>query len=190
MPRDSFFDRTVRVLSAQDCVSDLRAVKDSVIPVVKLCIGGLQIDIQYCCLPADVKLPKTMLKIDNLAMLRLDPASLRSIAAIRDAERISEVVPDYDSFRLLLFFIKFWAKSMLNCLMVVFNLQSRSFGLFWQHGIPWRICLRYFGCSHLPGVPHLPSCSIGVSVLCRIRRMESPKHSAFSSRCSFPSVRC
>jgi len=99
MPRGQFFDYSVKVLSVQGCVADLRAVLDTVVPVVKLAVGGIhvfallsrcfhvlsltltQIDIQYCCMPY-TELPKRCVDINNLTLLKLDKPSLVAVNGI------------------------------------------------------------------------------------------------------------
>lgn len=54
------------------------------------------------------------LDIEEPTLFRLDRASLIAINGIRDSALIVKAVPNMENFRLLLLFMKLWAKSKLE----------------------------------------------------------------------------
>lgn len=61
-------------------------------------------------MPYGTKIPKSTIDIDDLVLFKLDRASYIAINGVRDSELIVRAVPDFESFRLLVLFVKMWAK--------------------------------------------------------------------------------
>lgn len=139
--RSDYFTSFYELLKEQKEVTDLRAVEDAFVPVIKMNFDGIEIDLLFARLalkeiPDDMvrwsilisfscELPKCNsgssfqdLKDDNL-LKNLDPKCVRSLNGCRVTDEILRLVPNIDNFRLALRAIKLWAKSTPNISLIV-----------------------------------------------------------------------
>jgi poly(A) polymerase len=107
--RDDYFSSFVEHLRMRDEVTDLRAVPDAFVPVIKLCFDGIDIDLTFARL-ALKEVTETQDLSDPLLLKNLDPKCVRSLNGCRVTDEILRQVPNVENFRLTLRSIKLWAK--------------------------------------------------------------------------------
>ncbi|XP_065344500.1 poly(A) polymerase type 3 [Cloeon dipterum] len=107
--RADYFSSFFELLKAQPETSDLRAVEDAFVPVIKMEFDGVEIDMLFARL-ALREIPPDMDLHDDLLLKNLDPKCVRSLNGCRVTDEILRLVPNKDSFRLTLRAIKLWAK--------------------------------------------------------------------------------
>ncbi|KAJ1519933.1 hypothetical protein ONE63_004168 [Megalurothrips usitatus] len=101
----TFFDK----LKEQEEVSDLRAVPDAFVPVIKMNFDGIEIDMLFARL-ALKEIPDSMDLRDDMLLKNLDQKCVRSLNGCRVTDEILRLVPNVENFRLALRAIKLWAK--------------------------------------------------------------------------------
>ncbi|XP_071450395.1 poly(A) polymerase type 3 [Hetaerina americana] len=101
----SFFD----LLKQQEEVTDLRAVEEAFVPVIKMKFDGIEIDMLFARL-ALKEIPDTMDLKDDILLKNLDQKCVRSLNGCRVTDEILRLVPNIENFRLTLRAIKLWAK--------------------------------------------------------------------------------
>ncbi|CAL8139536.1 unnamed protein product [Orchesella dallaii] len=108
--RSDYFTSFYELLKEQPEVSDLRAVEEAFVPVIKMTFDNIEIDMTFARL-ALKEIPDDMeLKDDNI-LRNLDRKCVYSLNGCRVTDEILRLVPNIDSFRLALRAIKLWAKS-------------------------------------------------------------------------------
>lgn len=127
--RSDYFSSFYELLKEQKEVSDLRAVEDAFVPVIKMNFDGIEIDLTFARLalkeiPDDMVSPEFFffnflvvtvnfvfqdLRDDNL-LKNLDQRCVRSLNGCRVTDEILRLVPNIENFRLALRAIKLWAK--------------------------------------------------------------------------------
>ncbi|XP_050294839.1 poly(A) polymerase type 3 isoform X2 [Anthonomus grandis grandis] len=107
--RNEFFGSFYELLKEQPEVTELRAVEEAFVPVIKMNFDGIEIDMLFAQL-LQKEIPDSMdLRDDNL-LKNLDPKCVRSLNGCRVTDEMLRLVPNVDSFRLTLRAIKLWAK--------------------------------------------------------------------------------
>jgi len=107
--REDYFSSFYEVLKAQPEVTDLRAVPDAFVPVIKMAFDGIEIDMTFARL-ALKEVPDNQRLDDPLLLKNLDQKCVRSLNGCRVTDEILNQVPDKDTFRTTLRAIKLWAK--------------------------------------------------------------------------------
>ncbi|KAI9263349.1 Poly(A) polymerase central domain-containing protein [Phascolomyces articulosus] len=107
--RDYFFTVMYDLLKEQPEVTDLTAVVDAYVPVIKMNFSGIPIDfvcarLELSCIPDDLDLS------DNNLLRNLDERCVRALNGSRVADEILRLIPNIPVFRTALRTIKFWAK--------------------------------------------------------------------------------
>lgn len=107
--RYDFFHSFYELLKKQPEVTELRAVEEAFVPVIKMNFDGIEIDMLFARL-LQKEIPDSMdLRDDNL-LKNLDQKCVRSLNGCRVTDEILRLVPNIDNFRLTLRAIKLWAK--------------------------------------------------------------------------------
>ncbi|XP_076262746.1 poly(A) polymerase hiiragi [Rhynchophorus ferrugineus] len=107
--RLDFFHSFYDLLKMQPEVTELRAVEEAFVPVIKMNFDGIEIDMLFARLQQK-EIPDSMdLRDDNL-LKNLDQKCVRSLNGCRVTDEILRLVPNIDNFRLTLRAIKLWAK--------------------------------------------------------------------------------
>ncbi|KAG5326894.1 PAPOA polymerase, partial [Acromyrmex heyeri] len=101
----SFFD----LLKMQEEVTDLRAVEEAFVPVIKMNFDGIEIDMLFAKLTLK-EIPDSMDLRDDMLLKNLDQKCVRSLNGCRVTDEILRLVPNIENFRLALRAIKLWAK--------------------------------------------------------------------------------
>uniref|UniRef100_A0A0A9X053 Poly(A) polymerase n=1 Tax=Lygus hesperus TaxID=30085 RepID=A0A0A9X053_LYGHE len=107
--RTDYFSSFFEKLKLHPEVSDLRAVEDAFVPVIKMNFDGIEIDLLFARL-ALKEIPDSMDLRDDMLLKNLDQKCVRSLNGCRVTDEILRLVPDIENFRLTLRTIKLWAK--------------------------------------------------------------------------------
>ncbi|XP_015833880.1 poly(A) polymerase type 3 isoform X2 [Tribolium castaneum] len=107
--RNDFFGSFYELLKKQPEVTDLRAVEEAFVPVIKMNFDGIEIDMLFARLLLK-EIPDSMDLRDDLLLKNLDQKCVRSLNGCRVTDEILRLVPNVDNFRLALRAIKLWAK--------------------------------------------------------------------------------
>ncbi|KAJ8678749.1 hypothetical protein QAD02_014536 [Eretmocerus hayati] len=107
--RSDYFTTFFELLKAQYEVSDLRAVEEAFVPVIKMNFDGIEIDMLFAKL-ALKEVPDSMDLKDDMLLKNLDQKCVRSLNGCRVTDEILRLVPNIENFRLALRAIKLWAK--------------------------------------------------------------------------------
>jgi len=126
--RSEFFKSFYQMLSEDDNVTDLHAVEDAFVPLIKLHYRGIDIDILFSRL-ALKEVPDDQELSDDNILRNLDEKSIRSLNGCRVADEILRVIPNRQNFITTLRAVKIWAKNH--------GIYSNVLGFF--GGITWAI---------------------------------------------------
>jgi len=146
--REDFFGSLLPILEANKDVTELAGVPDAVVPIIKMKYKGIEVDLTFARLNLaviDSKLED--LKSNNL-LKHLDEKTVRSINGTRVADDLLSLVPNQETYRTVLRFIRHWAKRR--------GLYSNATGFF--GGITWAI-LSARVCQMYPNFTPLQICS-------------------------------
>ncbi|KIH60509.1 Poly(A) polymerase central domain protein [Ancylostoma duodenale] len=103
-------DRENGAMASDENVTDLHAVEDAFVPVIKLKYAGIELDILFARL-ALKEVPDDQTLNDDMLLKNLDDKSIRSLNGCRVADEILRLVPYPESFALCLRAVKLWAKN-------------------------------------------------------------------------------
>ncbi|KAL5271851.1 hypothetical protein ACHWQZ_G000153 [Mnemiopsis leidyi] len=102
LDRVDFFTSFFDTLQSHPTVTDLRAIEEAYVPVMKFKFDKIELALQ--------SIPEN-LAVSDIGLLKdLDFKCVKSLNGCRVAEDILNLVPDHASFRLALMTIKLWAK--------------------------------------------------------------------------------
>jgi poly(A) polymerase len=107
--RSDYFTSFFELLKEHKEVTDLRAVEEAFVPVIKMNFDGIEIDMLFARL-ALKEIPDTMDLQDHRLLKNLDQKCVRSLNGCRVTDEILRLVPNTANFRLALRAIKLWAK--------------------------------------------------------------------------------
>ncbi|WKY13861.1 hypothetical protein Q1695_004589 [Nippostrongylus brasiliensis] len=108
--RADFFGSFYEMLKEDEKVTDLHAVEDAFVPVIKLKYAGIELDILFARL-ALKEVPDDQTLNDDMLLKNLDDKSIRSLNGCRVADEILRLVPYPEAFALCLRAVKLWAKN-------------------------------------------------------------------------------
>jgi hypothetical protein len=157
---DDFFAEFPPVLermASEGAIEKMTPVPDAFVPIIKLELCGISIDLIF----ARLIVPSIPMNLDlkNNDYLRgLDEREVRSLNGTRVTDEILELVPQEKTFRLALRAIKLWAQRKLSltlslCLSKLSNHMYRTSNLLEHCRIPWRCCMGDAGSSSLSTIP-------------------------------------
>lgn len=111
--REHFFEHIPGLLRKEfkaDEITELTPVPGISVPIIKLELCGVSVDLIFCSLQLS-SVPKSQ-ELSDLNLLRgLDDTDLRCVNGTRVTRRILDLVPQTKVFRMALRAIKLWAKS-------------------------------------------------------------------------------
>uniref|UniRef100_A0A1B6LAR1 Poly(A) polymerase n=1 Tax=Graphocephala atropunctata TaxID=36148 RepID=A0A1B6LAR1_9HEMI len=107
--RSDYFTSFFEKLKEHPEVTDLRAVEEAFVPVIKMKFDGIEIDMLFARL-ALKEISETMDLKDDMLLKNLDQKCVRSLNGCRVTDEILRLVPNIENFRLALRTIKLWAK--------------------------------------------------------------------------------
>ena len=130
LTREQIKTKIVESLSACSEVSELAAVDQAYVPVVKFIFNQIPIDLVYCRLNMPT-LEEELKTEENTILIGLDEQSIRSLNGHRVTDMILSLVPDVKEFRIALRAIKLWAKRK--------GIYGNVMGFF--GGVAWAMCV-------------------------------------------------
>ncbi|KAI8147914.1 Poly(A) polymerase central domain-containing protein [Fennellomyces sp. T-0311] len=135
--RDHFFTIMYDMLKEQPDVTELTAVTDAYVPVIKMHLCGIPID--FVCARLELtRIPDDLDLSDDNLLRHLDERCVRSLNGTRVADEILRLVPNVSVFRTALRTIKFWAKRRA----IYSNVMGFLGGIAWTLLVA-RICQFY-----------------------------------------------
>jgi len=111
--REDFFEYLPKILvqlAPPGAIQELVPVPDAFVPIIKLELSGISIDLIFARL-AIPSVPVTLLLKDTSLLRGLEERDLRSLNGTRVTDEILELVPQKTTFRTALRGIKLWAQS-------------------------------------------------------------------------------
>jgi len=138
--REAFFTTFVERLKEHENVTDCVPIPDAFTPIIKLKMNGVSIDLLFAQLvqPLEDGLNPEEAVVKDEVLKSMDEKSVRCMNGFRVADQILKLVPNKESFRQTLRFIKCWARRR--------GIYSNVLGFF--GGITWallvaRVCQLY-----------------------------------------------
>ncbi|CEG35461.1 poly polymerase beta [Plasmopara halstedii] len=107
--RESFFKKVPILLEAEPKVTKLRVISDAFVPVIKMHVDGIPVDLLFVSLNLD-SISENLDMLDDQLLRGIDEAAVRSCNGVRVTERILQLVPNQERFRTTLIAIKHWAR--------------------------------------------------------------------------------
>jgi len=108
--RTDFFSSFYEFLKEREEITDIRAVEETFVPVIKMNFDGIEIDLLFARL-ALTTIPEDLDLLDELLLKNLDTRCVRSLNGCRVTDEILHLVPNIPNFRMTLRAIKLWAKN-------------------------------------------------------------------------------
>uniref|UniRef100_A0A0D9X350 polynucleotide adenylyltransferase n=1 Tax=Leersia perrieri TaxID=77586 RepID=A0A0D9X350_9ORYZ len=111
-----FFVLLRQILEDRPEVSELQTVENAKVPLMRFRFSGISIDFTYAQLPvidaseASLSSFKAINTSNPHVLRKLDSRSWRSLSGVRVNEQIVQLVPNAETFQILLRCIKLWAK--------------------------------------------------------------------------------
>jgi len=139
--RGDFFSSLVQMLKENDSVEELHPISSAFTPVIKFKMDGISIDCLFARLSNGTKLSQPIASkdqspefiIDDIDLVGMDEAEMRSLNGSRVAQMLLELVPNQEHFRVVLRAVKEWA--------LVHGLYSNVLGFL--GGINWAILVAF-----------------------------------------------
>ncbi len=137
-----FFGELFAMLRADPDVSALQDIKEAHVPLIKMKLGGVDVDLLFARVRYESVQAESLDLGDDRILIDCDEKTVHSMNACRNNDRILEVVPDPESFRLVLLCVKQWAKKR--------DLYCNKLG--YLGGISWAVLVAKV-CQLFPGLP-------------------------------------
>lgn len=109
VPRERFFDSLVARLKSLPKAQEVTPVPDAYVPVVKMIFDGIDIDLVYAPINMD-HIPHNLSLLDDSLLFSLDEKTVTSLNGCRVTDMVLKLIPNVESFRGTLVFMKFWAQ--------------------------------------------------------------------------------
>jgi len=106
--REDFFSTFYARLQARSDVAELAAVPDAYVPVIKLNLRGIELDILFARL-AQPLIARDLDVLSDTVLAGMDDKSVRSLNGVRVADAVLRLVPNPAHFRTALRTVKYWA---------------------------------------------------------------------------------
>jgi len=138
--REDFFSAFAEILEKHDDVTECVPIADAYTPIIKLKVRGVCIDLLFARLARSISETESAQEVvkEDEVLRNMDEKSVRCMNGFRVADQILTLVPNQETFRRTLRFIKYWARQR--------GIYSNILGFF--GGITWsllvaRICQLY-----------------------------------------------
>ena len=107
-----FFGKLVDILKRNTDITDILPIQHSKVPLIKMKFRGIDIDLLFARISAPyIRSDMNSLQDDGI-LKNCDEASILSLNGCRVTDLILELVPNKENFRVLLRWIKLWAKKI------------------------------------------------------------------------------
>ncbi|EXJ61639.1 hypothetical protein A1O7_02068 [Cladophialophora yegresii CBS 114405] len=143
--REDFFDYFPGVLRRVTEEEELTAgvtslvpVPDTFVPIIKLILNGIEIDLIFASITTLQTIPPKLDLNDNSLLMGLDQSSIRAITGPRVTDELLTLIPEPKTFRQALRAIKLWAKRRA----VYANIVGYPGGIAWALMVA-RVCQFY-----------------------------------------------
>ncbi|EXJ66611.1 uncharacterized protein A1O5_10282 [Cladophialophora psammophila CBS 110553] len=139
--REDFFELFPAVLKKEvepGAITSLVPVPDSFVPIIKLVLNGIEIDLIFASIATLQKIPADLSLNDNSLLIGLDQASIRAVTGPRVTDEILSLVPVEKTFRTALRAIKLWAQRRA----IYANIVGYPGGVAWAMLVA-RVCQLY-----------------------------------------------
>ncbi|KAI0122194.1 Poly(A) polymerase [Daldinia grandis] len=135
-----YFPSLLQEMAPEGAVTDLTAVEDAFVPIIKFEYWGISIDLIFSRIATLKQFPPHgQLNLNNNEYLRgLDDRELRSLNGTRVTREILNLVPEQSTFRLALRAIKLWATRRA----IYANIIGFPGGVVWAMMVA-RVCQLY-----------------------------------------------
>ncbi|KAI1412924.1 Poly(A) polymerase [Hypoxylon sp. FL1857] len=135
-----YFPSLLQEMAPKGAVTDLTAVEDAFVPIIKFEYWGISIDLIFSRIATLKQFPPHgQLNLTNNEYLRgLDDRELRSLNGTRVTKEILNLVPEQSTFRLALRAIKLWAQRRA----IYANIIGFPGGVVWAMMVA-RVCQLY-----------------------------------------------
>lgn len=107
--RSDFFSIFYSMLQAETDVTQLTAIPEAYVPVIKMDFAGVKIDLVFARLSMRT-IPEDLDLLDTSLLRRLDEKCILSLNGSRTTDEILRLVPNVETFHAALRCIKLWAK--------------------------------------------------------------------------------
>jgi poly(A) polymerase len=136
----TFFPDLLMSMSPAGAITNLTAVSDAFVPIIKFEYSGISIDLIFSRIATLKQLPaeKDFSLKDNNLLRGLDEQELRSLNGTRVTDEILTLVPEQSTFKLALRAIKLWAQRRA----IYANIMGYPGGVAWAMMVA-RVCQLY-----------------------------------------------
>lgn len=107
---EHFFVDLYEILKTTAKVNEINCIKNAAVPILKMVFDGIHIDMSFAQLDME-RIDDGLNLNDNNLLMNLDEKSCKSLNGRRVADMILNSVPNKETFRQTLRFIKLWAKN-------------------------------------------------------------------------------
>ncbi|OHS99156.1 Poly(A) polymerase beta [Tritrichomonas foetus] len=107
--RSNFFSIMYDLLNKNPKVSGLQKIENAFVPILTMTYDTIDIDISFAALDLDT-IPSDIDLSDDTILNNLDTQAWSSINGVRTNDMLLQLVPNLESFRDLLRFIRIWSK--------------------------------------------------------------------------------
>ena len=118
--REDYFSTFYEVLKQHEDVTELRAVPEAFVPVIKMRFDNIEIDMTFARLALKEVTDSQQLSDPNL-LKNLDQKCVRSLNGCRVTDEILRQVPNKDTFRYVIFFYIFVLNYGYNGIETIIN---------------------------------------------------------------------
>ncbi|KAJ6785875.1 hypothetical protein PWT90_05450 [Aphanocladium album] len=133
-----YFPDLLIEMAPKDTITDLAAVTDAFVPIIKFEYSGISIDLIFSRIIQKQLAPDFQDLKDSGLLRGLDEAELRSLNGTRVTDEILSLVPEQSTFRLALRAVKLWAQRRA----VYGNIMGFPGGVAWAMLVA-RVCQLY-----------------------------------------------
>lgn len=134
----SHFPTVLRRHVNEDQIGFMVPVTDAFVPIMKMQLNGIEIDLIFASIPTLSTIPKDLSLNDNKLLDGMDQPSIRAITGPRVTDEILALIPEHKTFRTALRAIKLWAQRRA----VYANIVGYPGGVAWAMLVA-RVCQLY-----------------------------------------------
>lgn len=139
--REDFFELfpdMLRRYAGADAISSLTAVPDAFVPIIKLVLNDIEIDLIFASITSQQTIPADFELKNNKILDGLDEATIKSVTGPRVTDEILSLVPEPKTFRTALRAVKLWAQRRA----IYANIVGFPGGVAWAMLVA-RVCQMY-----------------------------------------------